>query len=683
MADNTGPRCVALVGPYLSGKTSLMESILFATGAIQRKGSVKEKNMVGDSAPEARARQMSTEVSIAGFEYLGDKWSVLDCPGSIELAQETISALMVTDVAVIVFEPSVDRAMTLAPLFKQLDDRKIPHMLFLNKMDTAEVSLPDVLAEIQGFSSKPLVLRQVPIRSGIKISGYVDLVSERAYRYKPGQASDLMQIPEDVKEEEKAARQAFLETLSNFDDKLLEILLEETVPAPQEIYAQCTKDLRDDLIVPVFLGAGQHEHGVRRLLKALRHEVPPVRVAAERLGLKADGEPVGVIFKTYHAAHSGKLSAVRMMRGDMAENTNVSGKRIGGIFGLMGSQQKKLAQAQVGDVVAFGRMDEARTGAVLTPSGKMPEGFVAWPALLSPVYILAIAPENRQDDVKLSGALQRISEEDPSITSQAQPELHEMWLMGQGEIHLQIALDKLKGRYNVPSKSSRPSVPYRETIRRPVQQHGRFRRQTGGHGMFGDVHVEIRPLARGEGFKFLDKVVGGSVPRNFIPAVETGVREFMSAGPLGFHVVDISVTLFDGQYHAVDSNEMAFKLAARLAMNEGMPKCDPVLLEPIFKIDIDVPQDFTNKVHGMLSSRRGQILGFQPKDGWTGWDRVSANIPQSEVHDLIVELRSLTQGVGTYVAAFDHLQEVTGRIADQIVQARQQKLNANQAAVAS
>ena len=670
MAGNSsaGPRCAALVGPYLSGKTTLLESLLAACGTIPRKGSTKEKNAVGDFTPEARARQMSTELSVANCEYLGDKWTFLDCPGSIELFQETVNALMVADVAVIVFEPSVERAMTLAPLFKLLTDHNIPHVLFFNKVDAMEVPIKDVLEAVQAVSPKPLVIRELAIRDGDKTTGYVDLVSERAYKYKSGQASDMIAIPDTVKGEEAAARRELLEELSNFDDKLLEQLLEDTVPPPKDIYGQLTKDLREGLIVPVLLGAGQHDHGVRRLLKLLRHETPQASItAATRLGLKGDGEPVAQVFKTYHAAHTGKLSVARVWRGNFAENTMIAGKRIGGLVGLMGGQQKKVTQAAAGEVVGIGRMDELKTGSVISPSGKPPEGLNAWPAPLTPVFCQAIAPENRQDDVKLSGALHRLNEEDPAITYGQNSELHEMWLWGQGEIHLQIALEKLKNRYNVASKARRPSVPYKETIKRPVSQHGRFKRQTGGHGMFGDVHVDIRPLKRGEGFKFLDQIVGGAVPRNFIPAVETGVREYLSTGPFGFPVVDVSVALTDGQYHAVDSNDMSFKLAARVAMTEGMPKCDPVLLEPILKIEIDVPSEFTNKVHALLSSRRGQILGFTPIEAWSGWDRVSAHMPQSEIHDLIIELRSLSLGVGTYRSEFDHLQELTGRLADQIV----------------
>jgi elongation factor G len=675
-ALSTGTRAAALVGPYLSGKTTLLESLLYATGAVPRKGSVKDGSSVGDSSPEARHRQMSVELSVAYTEFLGDEWAFVDCPGSVELSQETQNALLCCDTAVVVCEPVPERAVTLTPLLHFLDAHRIPHMLFINKMDTAGHTVQAVLEALQAVASRPLVLRQVPIREGESIAGYVDLVSERAYKYKPGQASDLIKVPETVAGEEQTARQTMLESLADFDDALLEKLLEETVPPTDEVYQQLTRDLREGLIVPVFLGAAEHDHGVRRLLKALRHEAPNPDQTARRIGLAPDGEPVAEVFKTLYAPHAGKLSITRVWRGEIAEGATLGGRRVGGIARLVGNQQKKEAKAGLGDVVALGRMDEVHTGDALTPSGQRPDGLRPWPAPPPPVYAVAVEAENRADEVKLTGALQRLNEEDPSLTWKQDTEVRQLLIMGQGDIHLQIAVERLKSKYNVAARSHRPRVPYKETIQKAVSQHARFKRQTGGHGMFGDVHVDIGPLPRGAGFRFDDKVVGGSVPRQFIPAVETGAREFLAEGPLGFQVVDVAVTLTDGQFHAVDSNEMSFKLAAREAMKEGMPKCGPVLLEPIVRVEIDVPSENTNKVHGLVSGRRGQILGFEPKDGWRGWDTLSAMMPQAEIHDLIVELRSLSHGVATYRAEFDHLQELSGRLADQVIQGRKETVAA-------
>jgi elongation factor G len=664
------PRCAALVGTYLSGKTTLLESLLFAAGAVTRKGSVREGNSVGDSAAEARARKMTVETNAASAEYLDERWTLLDCPGSVELTQETQNALIAADAAVVVCEPEVAKALTLAPLFKFLDDRKIPHLLFINKMDVAAHRVREVLQALQGVSSRPLVLRQVPIRDGDNITGFVDLVSERAYRYKPGEDSELIQMPETARDREQSARTQMLESLADFDDELLTQLLEDAVPSTEKIYQQLTKDLTDDLIVPVLLGSAERDHGVLRLWKALRHEVPGPAATAARIGLEPEaGDTVAVVFKTYHQPHTGKLSLARIFAGAVQDGMTLGGHRVSGISRLKGHELQKLTTASLGEAVALGRMDAVATGTVLTASGK-PAGTPSWPAAPAPLFSLAIDAVNRADEVKLSAALTKLQEEDPSLSVDHNADTHELVLWGQGEIHLQIAIDRLRLKYNLPVKSRRPSVNFQETIRRGTAQHARFKRQSGGHGQFADVHIEIKPLTRGGGFEFHDAVVGGSIPRQYIPSVEEGVQDYLKRGPLGFPVVDVAVTVTDGQYHAVDSSDMAFKTASRMAMSEGMAKCDPVLLEPICLVQVAVPTEFTSRVHGLISGRRGQILGYDAKAGWEGWDEVNAYLPQTDLHDLIIELRSLTLGVGTFAWRFDHRQELTGRLADKVIEQR-------------
>lgn len=667
----SGPRCAALVGSYLSGKTSLMEAMLAAAGAVPRKGSIKHGNTVGDSAQEARARTMSTEVNVAAMTYLDEEWALLDCPGSIELMQETLNALMVSDVAVIVVEPLVERAIAVAPLFKFLDDQAIPHMVFINKMDNAQADLRSVMEALQSVSDRPLVLRQVPIVENEAVTGYVDLVSERAYEYRPGEASKLVAIPEGEQDDEQIARQEMLESLADFDDSLLEALLEDTLPPTDEIYQHLTENLQADRIVPVFLGAAERDNGVRRLLKALRHETAESSARAEALGIDPAGsEAAATVFKTYHMLHTGKLSVARIWRGTVADGDTLNDERISGMHRLMGHTQTKAGKSGAGSVVALGRMDSVKTGDIPTPSGKAPEGALPWPAPLPPVYAVAIHAGSRDDEVKMTGALARLMEEDPSITLDHSPETREMVLWGQGEVQLLIAAEKLKNRFNLNVTTSRPRVPYKETIKKPVSQHARHKKQSGGHGQFGDVYVDIKPLPRGSGFAFDQTISGGSVPRQYIPSVEAGVRDYLERGPLGFQVVDVSVTLTDGQYHAVDSSDMAFKTAGRMAMSEGMPKCGPVLLEPILEVKVRTPSLYTANIQRLLSGRRGQILGFEPKEGWKGWDEVTAYLPQSEMFDMIVELRSLTQGVGSFDWRFDHLQELQGRLADDIVAAQ-------------
>lgn len=661
------PRCVALVGPYLSGKTTLLEALLHACGARPRKGSVADGTAVGDASPEARARHMGVEVNLAHADFMGDPWRFLDCPGSVELRQEMIDALAVADAAVVVCEPEVERAAVIAPVLHHLEEIGIPHVLFINKMDDTENRVRDVLAALQSHSNLPLVLRQVPIRDGEAVTGYYDLVSERAYRYREGEPSDLIPLPGTMTGRAEEARAEMLESLADFDDALLEKLIEETRPDKREVYADLAADLAQNLIVPVVLGAALHGNGVFRLLKLLRHEAPEVAVTADRFGIDPAGEAAVRVFKTLHMPHVGKLSLARVLAGRIRDGETLNGCRISGILRLQGAETAKLAEAGAGDLVALGRMEEVRSGDVLTPSGRPVEA-AGWLDPLSPVYAAAIDTENRGDDVKLSGALHKLCEEDRGLSVVHVADTRQMLLRGQGEVHLSIAFDRLASRFGVKATRGRPQVPYKETIRKAAAEHGRFKRQTGGHGQFGDVHVAVRPLPRGQGFAFEDKIFGGHVPRQYIPAVEEGVKDYLARGPLGFPVVDVAVALTDGSYHTVDSSEAAFRQAARIAMSEAVPKCEPVLLEPIAEVRVATPSEFTSKVNAIVSARRGQLLGFDARAGWPGWDEVTAHMPEAELTDLIIELRSATLGLGTYTARFDRLAELMGKEADRVIQ---------------
>ena len=666
------PRVVAIVGPYLSGKTSLMESLLFVAGALPRKGSVKEGNTVGDASMEAKARQMSVEASLAACSFQDEAWTLIDCPGSVEFSQEAAHTLMVADIAVVVCDPDPGRALMVAPTLKFLDDHKIPHLIFINKMETpgSAGKLKDVLNALQVVSERPLVLVEIPIREGDQITGYVDLISEHAYKYEAGKDADLVQLPESVLPEEQEARQALLEKLADFDDHLMEELLSDMVPPLEEVSADLAKDVRDDLLVPVFFGSADKDAGVRRLFQALCEEAPRVDITAARLGIPDGKEALVQVFKTVHAQHVGKLSISRVWRGEVVDGTAIAGNRVSGINKLFGAQQLKQQKAKAGEVVALGRMEDVHTGEGLAPTAKVE---LTWPEALQPMLALSLHTTKSGDDVKLSLALQRLCEEDASLKVEQNAETQERILWGQGEVHLKCALDRLKSRFGLDVLHHPPMVPYRETFTKAAKVHGRHKHQTGGHGQFGDVWLTIKPLPRGAGFEFEEKIVGGVVPRNFFGAVEHGVVDWMKRGPLGFPVVDIHVALVDGSYHTVDSSDMAFKTAARIGMTEAAPVCHPVLLEPICEVHIAVPSEFTPKAQRLVTGRRGgQVLGFDARPGWIGWDVVSAYIPQAEMSDVVVELRSLTMGVGSFTWAFHHLQELIGRDADKVVEARKQ-----------
>ncbi len=659
--ENT--RNVAIVGPYSSGKTTLLESLLFVTGSISRKGKVKEGNTVADSSPESLQRHMSVEVSPASTQYQNINFTFLDCPGSIEFAQETDNALVGAGAAIVVCEPVIDKVLTLAPLLKFLDDWEIPHLVFMNKMDRSQDSFMDVLHALQKVSGRPLVPQEYPIRQGEDLVGYIDLITEQAYHYHSGSPADPIPLPEELKEEETAARNEMLETLADFDDHLLEELLEEIDPPQAEILQDLKQDLSADLIVPVFLGIAEEDYGVRPLLDALVKEAPPPTVTARRRGLKAkdDGDTLVQVLKTYFTPQGGRLSLVRVWQGQVTDGMVFNGVRAGGIYRLMGQKTELVTSAGVGEIVAIGRLEGIATGETLSNEHKkikeLPKA-----ARLEPVYGLAIAPEKRKDEVKLSGALSKLIEEDPGLLWEQQGDTQEVILWGQGEIHLQVALDRLRRKYNLSMVTHLPRVPYKETIRKSTTVHGRYKHQTGGHGAFGDVYLDIKPLERGEGFHFHQTIVGGAVPKQYIPGVEMGVREYLTCGPLGFPVVDIDVTLKDGSYHSVDSSEQAFKQAARIAMTKGMPDCKPILLEPILDLKVTAPKEFTAKVLQLLSGRRGQILGYEGVQNWPNWDEVKAYLPQAEMQNFIVELRSLTMGVGFFHWEYHHLQVVPDKL---------------------
>ncbi|MEA3041444.1 MAG: elongation factor, partial [Sphingomonadales bacterium] len=600
--------------------------------------------------------------------FMGDRYALLDAPGSVGFAADGALAVAAADLALVVVDPDADRALLAEPTLRQLERLGVPHMIFVNKIDQARGSIQNVLEALQPMSASPLLARQIPIRSGEKISGFVDVALERAFHYRPGKASEQTEIPADLADREKAARFHLLEQLADHDDALLEQLLMDETPDPRIVYEDLSRETQENLVVPVLFGSALNGFGVRRLLKALRHDAPGPDVAAKRLGAESG---CAFVFKISNAGSMGRLAYARVFGGALKEGAELKtgdGEtvRIGTLFSVQGDKTVKAGQAEPGDVVAIAKAEGVGPGDWLS-AGK---GAAARPEVALPAanYVLAIATRDRKDDVRLSTALHRLVEEDPMLEWEQDEALHETRLRGVNDEHLKVTLERLKRRYGVAVDSRMPTVGYKESIRRTVTQRGRHKKQSGGHGQFGDVVIELRPLGRGEGFRFEDKISGGVVPKQWFPAVEAGVKDAMQKGPLGFPVVDVAVTLVDGSYHSVDSSEIAFRTAGRIGMSEALAAAQPHLLEPVMKVTVTAPSSATSRVTSAIASRRGQMLGMGPREGWSRWEQIEALVPEAEMQGFDAELRSLSQGLATYEAEFDHLAELNGALADKVVQ---------------
>ena len=667
--EATGTRVIALVGPAGAGKTSLAEALLFAAGTIDRQGGCGAT--VGDASTEARARGGSTEINLMHFDYLGQSFGIVDSPGSVGFAADGALGVTVADLAIVVVDPDPARAALAAPALRMLDEQGIPHLLFVNRIDQARGRIRDLLAALQSMSVSPLIARQIPIRAqeleGGKVTGFVDLALERAYHYEPGMPSRRIEMPPEVAAREVEARGHMLEQLADHDDVLLEQLLMDQTPDAATIFADLARETGDNLGVAVLFGSATSGWGVRRLLKALRHEAPAPARTALRLGVES---PSLFAFKISHGSAVGRLALARALGGDIAEGAEMSTEnrtaaRLGTLFSVQGDKTAKTARARCGDLVAVAKTEGLNAGQWMSAGTAPP------PIELDPPArnrALAIEPADRKDDVRLSTALVRLIEEDASLS--LEQDGHEMRLRGVNDEHLKVVLARLERRYGVKVNARAPAIGYRETIRRQATVRGRHKKQSGGHGQFGDVVIEVAPLARGKGFRFGERISGGAVPKQWIPAVEQGVRDALVRGPLGFPVVDVAVALTDGSYHSVDSSELAFRTAGRIAMSDALAKAAAHLLEPVHRLIIVSPASATSRASSAVASRRGQMLGLAPRDGWAGWDRIEAMMPESELDGLEAELRSLSQGLATYEALFDHLAELNGPLAEKVVKGR-------------
>ncbi|MBC5806660.1 MAG: elongation factor G [Candidatus Eremiobacter antarcticus] len=676
-----GIRNVAFVGPHHSGKTTLVEALLAHAQAIPRKGAVTDGTATTDHDPEAQAHQMSVAPSFAYLTSGNVRVNIIDCPGAVDFFEETRYALLAADAAVIVVEADPNRLAQVEALVDYLESKALPHCFVINRVDRPGADFISTYAALRQRFGNHVVAEQAPIGQGEGFSGFVDVVAMRAYKYGDGGAAASSEFPDNIASKN---HEELLEALADFDDHLMEEILEGQEPSLEEVERDLATDVSADKIIPVLVASGVRGWGAPELLAVMIRQFPDATTISrtDRSGKAVEPSPSGPVVaqvcKTMVHPQSGKLSIARIFSGTLnadAQLVNVSRgdvkERPGGLYTLLGKAQAPANSVGPGNIVAIARLESAQTGDTLcTGAAKTVMPLHAPP---KPAFTLALRPHERSDEAKLSQLLVRMKEEDPTLSVERAPFTDELCLHGYGEMHLAVTVERLQRKYNVKLDTQLPQVPYRETITGKTQQQGRYKHQTGGHGMFGDVHVEIEPLPRGKGFKFDERIVGGAVPKNFFPGVEKGVREALEKGPIGgFPVVDVHVTLYDGSYHSVDSNEMSFKLAASLAMREGLPKCHPVLLEPIQRVEITVPSHYTSTVLQQVSGRRGQIASYGPAEGRRGYDTVKALIPQSELPRYLTDLRTATQGLGYFTAEHDHFEYAPPKVVQTVTAERKE-----------
>lgn len=658
MPDISRVRNIAFAGSHHAGKTTLVESILAHCGAIGRKGSVLDGTTTTDYEPECISHAQSTAVSLAHATCGDVEITMLDCPGFIDFFEETKLAISGVDAVVVVIEADPGRIPQTQTLVEFIESRKLPHLFVINKLDRPGSDFAGTLAALQAAYGRHVVAEQWPIGAAEHFAGYVDLAQRKAYAY-DGTSEKEIAIPDTVTAEAQAARSQLLEALSDFDDHLMEELLEGVDPPFEEIEKDLCDECAHDQIIPVLVAAGSPGFGTGALVRAIEkwfpspQTAPQVDAEGRPIAPKPDGPVIAHVVKTIIHPQSGKLSVVRVLSGTLkadATLTNISknGEKVrsSGLYRLQGKKQEPLTQAAPGSVVAIARLETVSTGDTLTTDNF--KILLPRVAPSEPAFAVAIRPKERLDEAKISQMLARILDEDPSLRLARAEFTNELQLLGNGEQHVSTAVERLARKYNVAVEMHPPAIPYRETITAGTEVRARYKHQTGGHGQFGDVWLRIAPRDRGHGATFEEKIVGGVVPRQFFPAVEKGVREALQHGPVsGYAVTDLHVILFDGSYHSVDSSEQSFRTAGAMAIRDGLPKCNPVVLEPIVRVHTTVPSQYTSAVIQLLTSKRGQILGMNPAQQ-SGFDVVETDVPQVELSRYITELRTATQGLGSF-----------------------------------
>jgi elongation factor G len=645
-------RCFTVLGPSQTGKSTLVEKLSSLEGTPRRSASPHGLNL--------------TE-----FDFSGEEWCALDTPGPIEALTHAQDALLASDACILCVSPAAEEAVLAAPYLRVIEASGTPCIIFVNRMDEPKGRLRDVIAAHQDYSSHPLLLRQIPIREGERVVGSCDLISERAWRYREGQRSSLIELPESATEREHEARAALLEHLSEFDDWLLEELIEDREPASDAVYAIATRVLRENRIVPVLVGAASHGNGMLRLMKALRHEAPQVEALRARLAAAVGADEstlAGVSFHAHHRQNIGKTVLVRALADGLKQGATLAGSGLGSV------QDPATGKPVAGAVPAGSVFAAVKSDHLPSPSLLKADAAVAppdWTTPPTPMLERVLLPVNERDETKLSGTLAKLAETDHGMTVSQQEGTGAQLVTVQGPMHLRDICKALSEVFRIEVADQAPSPAYRETISKPADVHYRHRKQTGGAGQFADVKLTVRPNGRGQGFTFAETVKGGAVPKNYIPAVEAGAQEAMERGPLGFQVIDIGVTLTDGQHHSVDSSEFAFRAAGRMGVRQALSQASAVLMQPMFRIDIHIPSVYSGSLVPIVSSFKGQVLGFDRDETAKGWDIFRALVPGSALDELAHSLRSATQGIGYFSKSFDHFEELYGKEADAVITAQQ------------
>jgi len=643
-------RCFTVLGPSHAGKSTLIRRLAALDG--------------GPAASESLGVLTLTE-----FGFLGERWCAFDLPGGAEYAAIARGALMASDAAVLCVPPDPDAAMLCAPYLRVIEAAGMPCFLFINRMDAARARLRDVVAALQGYTEHTIVLRQIPMREGDEVVGAVDLISERAWRYRDGQGSTLVEMPGGpVAEREAEARAELLEAMSDYDDRLLEELIEDRVPATGALYEIASREVRDNVLVPAFMGSAERQNGMTRLMKALRHEAPDVSVLRARLA--GDGPaPLAVAFHAQIRKHLGKVVAVRALADGVETGHQLGGGNLGGLHRPGGGN---IGGLETGGIALAVKSDQLSAGHPLTAERVLDRP--DWTTSQQPMLARVLKPGSERDEVRLSAALARLVETDPMMATGTEDETGEPVIYAQGPLHLRHLLAVLADDFGIEVQVRPTQVAWRETISKRVEVKYRHRKQTGGAGQFADVAMTIAPRGRGEGFAFDETVKGGAVPRNYIPSVDAGAQEATERGPLGFPVIDIAVTLTDGKHHAVDSSDHAFRTAGRMGVREALTQAGPLLLQAIDRVSVHVPSACSGALVALVSGLKGQVLGFDRDPAARGWDVFRANLPASAREELLQALAGATQGTAWIEAEFDHFEEVYGREAEAISKARLEAL---------